>query len=299
MKKLFILAIAAVGLLACNGKNEPESSDNSKNPSEQSSGLLSGKFSVSASKQVQFSQGNLQYNKFKQKWCFAEKQYDIIGSNNTYISSSYVSDLIDLFGWGTGNNPTLSSDDNNDYTTFVDWGTNAISNGGNQANLWRTLTRDEWVYMFYTRANAASLFGLGSVNGVNGTIILPDNWSTPQGASFTPSTSKGLIDLGGWYEDSNCDWNDYSNDGHFADNTYSVEQWSKMESAGAVFLPAAGYRSGTYVGSVGWRCFYWSSTLYDDERYAFILHITMCYLSPQDGAWRFEGQSVRLVKDVQ
>lgn len=371
MKKLLILAIAAVGLLACNGKNGPESSDNSKNSSISATiscdptsktvdaaggeftvtitsnaawsatadkswvtvspnsgqgdafvtvkvaaanndearilfsngnssatlivkletqapagGLLSGKFSVSASKQVQFSQGNLQYQASTQTWRFAEHQYDIVGSNNSNISTSY-SGWIDLFGWGTGNNPTNSSTDGNDYSTFVDWGVNAISNGGNQANQWRTLTKDEWVYLFYTRANAANRFGLGSVNGVNGTIILPDNWNTPQGVSFTPSTSKGLADQGSYYYDENG--------GHFGDNTYTAEQWSVMEQSGAVFLPAAGYRWGTDVDGLGSLDGYWSSTPYDEDS-AYCLCFYSIYLDPQNYGNRNNGLSVRLVR---
>ena len=59
---------------------------------------------------------------------------------------------IDLFGWGTGANPTKNSADYNDYSTFTDSGTNPITNGGNQANMWRTLTNDEWNYLFNARA---------------------------------------------------------------------------------------------------------------------------------------------------
>lgn len=369
MKKLFIFALAAIGLLACNGKNDPKDPSNDSatitcdpttkivdgleggefsvtitsnaawsatvdkswvtitpysgqgdafvtvkvtagdndearvlfsngnsstmliiNREEQVPSMLPGMFSISASKQVHFSQGNLQYQASTQTWRFAENQYDMIGSDNAYIHAFYRG-WIDLFGWGTGNNPTNSSMDYNDYSTFVDWGTNAISNGGNQANLWRTLTKDEWLYLFYTRANAANRFGLGSVNGVNGTIILPDNWSTPQGASFTPSTSKGLTDTGyDYYE---------SNGGHFTDNTYSVEQWSKMESAGAVFLPAAGSRGDARgVHDVGSYGRYWSSTPYG-EGDAYYLVFDSFYLNPQYYYNRYFGQSVRLVKDVE
>lgn len=367
MKKLFILAIAAVGLLACNGKNEPENSDNSKNPSTSatitcnptsktvngaggeftvtitsnatwsatadkswvtvspnsgqgdafvtvkvaagnndearvlfsngnSSATLivkreapagDGKFSVSASKQVQFSQGNLQYQASTRTWRFAEHQYDIIGSDNSNISASY-SGWIDLFGWGTGNNPTNSSEDYKDYSTFVDWGVNAISNGGNQANLWRTLTKDEWVYLFCTRWNASILFGLGSVNGVNGTIILPDSWTTPQGASFTPSTSKGLADLGGYYLDKNGD--------HFGDNIYTAEQWAVMESAGAVFLPAAGSRQFAGVHAVGSYGFYWTPSGSDDHNPPYLNFGSNCIYPSTGGLLRTAGCSVRLVR---
>ena len=255
-------------------------------PTPSGDGILSGEFSVSATKKVHFSQGNLQYQASTQTWRFAENQYDMIGSANSNISASY-SGWIDLFGWGTGNNPTNSSTDYHDYSTFVDWGVNAISNGGNEANLWRTLTKDEWVYLFYSRTNAANLFGLGSVNGVNGTIILPDNWVTPQGASFTPSTTQGLADQGGYYSNSNGD--------NFSHNTYTAEQWSVVESAGAVFLPAAGSRNGTYVNFVGSYGYYWSSAP-NSENYAYDMYFGSYRLDPRNYNFRYGGQSVRLVR---
>lgn len=249
-------------------------------------GMLSGEFSVSATTKVHFSQGNLQYQASTNTWCFAANQYDLIGSDNSDISASYTG-WIDLFGWGTGNNPTNVSTDYNDYATFTDWGTNAIPNGGNQANLWRTLTKDEWVYLFYGRTNAAVLFGLGSVNGENGTILLPDNWSLPAGATFTASTTQGLADKGSFYYNSN--------DNNFSHNTYTKEQWSVMESAGAVFLPAAGFRSGTAVDFVGSVGYYWSATPFGTS-YAYGLHFGSNDFDPQINYSRYRGLSVRLVR---
>lgn len=72
-----------------------------------------------------------------------------MGEANKNISLTYES-WIDLFGWGTGNNPTQSSANIGDYSDFADWGlVNAIRNGGNETGLWRTLTKDEWAYLFY------------------------------------------------------------------------------------------------------------------------------------------------------
>lgn len=249
-------------------------------------GMLSGEFSVSDTKKVHFSQGNLQYQASTNKWQFAAHQYDTIGGANSNISASYTG-WIDLFGWGTGNNPTFASTDYNDYSTFVDWGVNAISNGDNKANLWRTLTKLEWVYLFYGRANAAKLFGMGSVNGVNGTILLPDNWVLPTGASFTASTTQGLADQGSYYFNSNGD--------NFSHNAYTTEQWDVMESAGAVFLPAAGYRNGTDVGDVGSTGYYWSATPHDTD-YAYYLNFFSDYFYPQNSRFRYRGLSVRLVR---
>lgn len=243
-------------------------------------GALSGRFTINASgEKVVFSQGNLQY---VGTWQFAENQWDC-------FSTSQYNDHRDLFGWGTGDAPNKVSNNDGDYDTFTDWGTNAITNGGNTENSgWRTLTKDEWVYLFYSRENAATLFGFGSVNGMNGLIILPDNWTTPEGASFTASTTLGLANLGSYYHNENN--NNYSH------NTYTAEQWAVMESAGAVFLPAAAYHhwdSSIYYTDLGG--FYWSSTPSSTDK-AYYLNFYSNDLDPQFNEMRYGGRPVRLVR---
>lgn len=243
-------------------------------------GALSGRFTINASgEKVVFSQGNLQY---VGTWQFAENQWDC-------FSTSQYNDHRDLFGWGTGDAPNKVSD-NDDYGTFTDWGTNAITNGGNTENSgWRTLTKDEWVYLFYSRENAATLFGFGSVNSMNGLIILPDNWTTPEGASFTASTTLGLTNLGSYYHNDNND--------NYSHNTYTAEQWAVMESAGAVFLPAAAYRHGedSNIYFTGWGGFYWSSTPSSTDK-AYYLNFYSNDLDPQFNDMRYGGRPVRLVR---
>ena len=236
-------------------------------------GALSGKFSVAADKQVVFSQGNLQYQASTQIWRFAENQYDTIGADNANISSTNTG-WIDLFGWGTGNNPTLATEDYDDYQTFTDWGTNPISNGGNAANAWRTLTTDEWAYIYRGRSNADNLWGLATVNGVRGFIFLPDNWTTPSGLSFTAKTK------------------------NWRSNQYSLDDWSQMETAGAVFLSAEGMREGTTIYSVGSSGLYWSSTPSNDYRYPYTFCFANYGINPQLASMNecYEGQSVRLVQ---
>ena len=185
-----------------------------------------GVFSVSETKQVTFSPGNLQYHPANNEWRFAQSQLDYIGDANDSISSTY-NGWIDLFGWSTSttNFGVSTSTDYNDYSgSFVDWGTNTI--GNDAPNTWRTLSKDEWLYIFYSRPNAQSLFALGSVNGVNGAIVLPDNWVTPIGVTFVASTTQGLSWRGRHYYNSS--------DNNFTHNTYTYEQWLKMEEAGAV-----------------------------------------------------------------
>ena len=236
-------------------------------------GVLPGAFSVSAMQQVHFSQGNLQYRASTNTWRFAEHQYDFVGSANSNISFTY-SGWIDLFGWGTGNNPTLAITDYTYYSTFVDWGSNAIINGGNAVNQWRTLTQSEWYYLLYSRANASSKRGTGNINGVGGLIILPDSWAQPSGC---PQFSPGVA----------SDW---------SHNSYTLAQWAQMELAGAVFLPAAGYRLGTDVGDMGSSGLYWSSTP-NDEDYAYYVGFIGRYLNAAYSDYRGDGFSVRPVQD--
>ena len=258
-------------------------------------GALPGLFSVSATQQVHFSQGNLQYQASTKTWRFAEHQYDFVGtqtadnfgyyggnvsgSDNRNISSTY-NGWIDLFGWGTGGNPTLSPSYPEGYGTFVDWGCNAISNGGNTTNLWRTLTIAEWNYLLNTRTDASSKCGTGNINGVGGLIILPDSWTLPSECSFT----SGFCSPSG---DNYPDW---------THNSYTLAQWAQMEAAGAVFLPAAGYRLGTYVHDVGNFGGYWSSTPYS-EYYASNMDFNSNYLNAASNYDRFIGFSVRPVQD--
>ena len=234
-------------------------------------------FSVGESKKVQFAHGNLQYQASTQTWRFAENQYDTIGGANSNISDSY-SGWNNLFGWGTGNNPINTSMNTGDYPTFNDWGDN-IGEG------WRTLNTDEWIYLFCERTDAAHLFGMGSVNGVNGTIVLPDDWA---GDKFT-DTDNGLNYSDGSYG---------NNDGErYSFNTYTAEQWRTMEEAGAVFLPAPGCRAGTEVINVNLAGYYWSSTPSNLGGEAYYLYISSYGLNPHYSNGRHNAISVRLVRD--
>ena len=263
-------------------------------------GSKGGLFSVSATQQVWFSQGNVQYRASTGTWRFAENQWDFVGtqtpdvdwhyggtvsgSDNRNISSTYDG-WIDLYGWGTGSNPTLVSyaEDNSAYSTFVDWGVNAISNGGNVANIgWRTLTIAEWNYLFSGRTDASSKFGIGNIEGLGGMILLPDSWTLPSGC---PTFNPGLASR----------YNEWTH------NNYDSDKWAKMEAAGAVFLPAAGGRfyrveqSNITVNDVGVFGSYWSSTS-DDSRNAYY----RMFVSLGQGSYSDErcyGRAVRLVRN--
>ena len=260
-------------------------------------GMLPGAFSVNATQQVHFSQGNLQYRASTNTWRFADHQYDCVGNANSKISSTY-SDWIDLFGWGTSGwssgatccQPWSTSTSWMDYYpggsntisltgayAGADWAWyNAIKNGGNAIHQWRTLTHDEWDYLLNTRADAASKRGTGNIDGVGGLIILPDSWTQPSGCpQFNPG-----------FASSYRDW---------THNSYTYAQWTQMEDAGAVFLPAAARRNGTTVYDVGSDGFYWSSSPYNGGD-AYSMYFQSNEIHAADRYGRHSGLSVRPVR---
>lgn len=226
-------------------------------------GTLPGLFSVSATQHVKFSQGNLQYQASTNTWRFATNQYTIQGTTNGNISSSY-SNWIDLFGWGTGSNPTQSSTVESNYGSFSEWGNNAISNGGGTAGVWRTLSSSEWNYLMNLRTNATSKRGNAQVAGVYGMVILPDTWTLPSGCTFSSTGT----------------------------NTYTASQWTSMQAAGAVFLPAGGYRVGTTVNgnNDATYCYYWTASANNSA-------VSFNPLNCSSPVPHFWGLAVRLVKN--
>ena len=170
-----------------------------------------------------------------------------------------------LFGWGTGDRLVDTTDDWHSYLRFVDWGKNV--EGG-----WRTLTADEWHYLLFERKDAEDKRSVGTVDGRRGLLLLPDEWVLPLGCSFVSQVK-------GW-----------------DDNVYSVSQWEQMENAGAVFLPAAGFRWGEVSYSDGCQGLYWSSTI-KEEGCPYTMHFDGSILSVDWDNTPHFGQSVRLVRD--
>ena len=293
MKKSFLfvaLGVLAFMMASC-GENAPV------NPNSDNGALKKAFIVDEDGTEVQFAQGNLQYNPALKTWRFAEHQWEVMGENNTHISEAGYNGWIDLFGWGTGDAPTRHILDESNYPSFVDWGRNAISNGGNKAYMWRTLSVDEWFHLFFERNGADTLFAFGSVNDVNGLILLPENWVLPAGATFVPSTKKGLVRNKNQYDNAKGD--------NFAHNRYSIAEWDVMEQAGAVFLPTAGNRwknedLEVIVEYVNERGQYWMSDPADDDDeviYARELTFRDNMISPSYRINRSVGQSVRLVKE--
>ena len=277
-------------------------------------GSKGGLFTVGNGTQVWFAKGNLQYQASNNIWRLAEHQWDYVGdatygsvfvgdvkSNNASISSEYGG-WIDLFGWGTSgwnsnavcyqpwSTSTTSTDyypGNSDDISLIggyanaDWAWyNAISNGGNVANQWRTLSSDEWIHLVRGRSGAADKRATGNVNGVGGLILLPDSWTLPAGCTFNPGSSTS----------------------NWTHNSYSLAQWAAMEDAGAVFLPAAGVRAASTVNNASIYGYYWSTTCWPETYNAFNVWFfsfesaKSWWTAPENRSSRCNGFSVRPVQ---
>ncbi len=279
-------------------------------------GAINGLFTINANgDQVYFSKGNLQYQASTNTWRFAENQWDyvgtqipdglgnvggtVIGSDNNNISQTY-SGWIDLFGWGTSGythgamcyQPWSTSSEPVDYYAYghysynlydqtgqADWGYNAISNGGNTTNMWRTLTggnHGEWRFIIESRYTLSGIhYAKAVVNGVNGVILLPDDWSTS------------------YYSLNNTD----IDDARYNSNVISSSEWiSLLEQHGAIFLPAAGFRGLTSAHEVGVDGDYWSASS-DYINTAWNVHFDDACLYFNFNVYRCDGFSVRLVQD--
>ena len=340
-------------------------------------------YSVSPTRKVWFSAGNLQFNAAMGShnradgttapgtWRIAERQWDYVGDaskgtvyengvkcDNTLISSTYGG-WIDLFGWATsgyrdlndphvrryypyswendriqngvneyGYGPSVTSTGFNSAINYhlmdeyanYDWCVyNAISNGGNTPGQWRVLTNiysptvenREWYYLLSTscaerptyRFVVAKLYVSGTVNHsvskinyngydhyfsgdvVDGLVIFPDSFAFPtEGVRLISSSSIN-----------------YANGTSY--KPLSEAEWSILERAGCVFLPAIGRREAKEViwESTGNHDFnyYSSSTAHNSATIKFMGFNKRKVQSYIQGYGRYIGMGVRLVRDVQ
>ncbi len=253
-------------------------------------GMLPGTFSVSGSKQVHFSQGNLKY--VNGTWSFHTNQYDYLGENGQNMTT----DNIDLFGWVGASSTVLTSSPGmygvstsetpDDYGTSTsdnlkaDWCNLAISNGGNMENSgWHTLsggTNGEWYYLFDYSSRTSIRYAKATVADKSGVILFPDVYTHP--TDLTALQSVNTIDAA------------------YTTNIFDANAWAKMEAAGAVFLPAAGSRSASSVYRVGTYGYYWSSSPTPSYvSYAYIVCFKSDNVLPANNNCRYYGFSVRLV----
>ena len=295
-------------------------------------------FSVSANKKVYFSCGNLRYGESlssKPGWSLHPRQFDehedaygrhgYSGTNMTGTGYNATYDL-DRICWGR-----LANDGNYTYTAGgswiyadnldltrangTDWGTVLTTEGNN----WRMLTADEWNYLFNATARGSKRFikvnvrdwdGVGTAYGVHvgtnfGVLLLPDNYA----GTGLSNTTLSAFNNGNGKKFLTIDL-----------NSAGTDDVSKMLNAGAVFLPALGYRNAdqyvteqyqeyTYYNVMSVDNFYqsfgyyWSSTRVDnggaheEDRMAKVLTFNK-EINAYSEMLRRRGACVRLVWDA-
>jgi len=273
-------------------------------------GAINGKFSVNnTGKQVYFAKGNLQAvctsadnnpsDPETFTWQFAENQWDCVGNNaanNSIDGNGSVSaaGTVDLFGWSTAtttygiHNSTTASDYSGD---FVDW-------GGTIGTGWRTLTKDEWNYLFMTRESGSKVNGMSpspdnarythatintdnGTDGIRGMILFPDGVTV----NYSDATYWGGINqYSNWNGSTKC----------------TTSQWNALAAKGFVFLPTGGVRNGTTISNSNNNGYYWSSyTASSTNGSAHYTRVVPATEPTTDYDSRKIGISVRLVYDVE
>lgn len=282
-KNLLVIGLAIVlgiAFQSCSKKDQPEivtPPDNGEENVSECPGALSGVFSVSATKKVRFSKGNLyaKYEDGEWTWNFYNEQYGYNSLNSECkdgIREAKESDTeIDLFYWGlnpTSLNPIgegYVSAHPNEFDELVydkpsseggdDWGVAYCKSNNIAVGTWRTVSTAEWEYLFKSHSKKWV-----TVHGVTGYVIAPDNFA-------------------GTLADS------------YADD-------AALETDNLLFLPAAGWRRGWYVGRVGEEGNYWSSSA-DNYNCAYLLGFAGDEAYGGTTGREYNGFAVRLVTDCQ
>lgn len=237
-------------------------------------------------KKVKFATGNLwtNANAFPQTWDFESNQYSYTGSSPwnawdlNHMSYFFWEGKVDKYGDG----PDYAGGTDGVSTDVVDWGIPYCKYKSLTPGTWRTLTYLEWKYV-----KEHSVSGAATVNGVQGIILLPDEFTDPNVMGNTDS-STGAFAPG------------FTSG--YATNTYTLINWNTMQTAGAVFLPAAGRRyydssQNKKQGDASSTGYYWSSKGATSTSTAWVLEFNSSSFNTV-GYGRNSGLSVRLVTDV-
>ena len=243
-------------------------------------GALPGYFSVSDNKVVYFSKGNLYCSGVtftvdgavnsmaNAVWDFEAHQYDTTPSVDAALDDKHISH----FMWCNSAEKAMAFKYDNNWDGLSPFfAEKDFSVGG--VKTWSTLTMDEWVYLLNDRTmkNDCSRY----TNQTDGVTI--------EGADYC-----GIF----IYPD------DYA--GTFVGDASETWTWKNINDAGIVFLPAAGFRSGSgniRVFTVGSHGYYWSASPNDGDG-AFGLDFSSGDVLPDRIGHRNLAYSVRLVTEV-
>lgn len=247
-----------------------------------SSDLIPGLFTVNSDgKQVFFSRGNLYWN--GSEYCFEDNQYTVHTK-----SSAETENHIAHFYWSKSSDVARSLSNYSDACTSSDvFFANNPKFKVNEHTGWSVLTSGEWKYLLDTR-NQDNKFAEAKIHNMNGLLIFPDGYSLPS----------GYISDGGTGMSKSNDEN-----AGFPSENIPDETWIRMDAAGVVFLPAAGYRRGdpgcpnpADVFNVGDYGYYWSASPNNDSSASY-LNFSSGDVYPSLDDFCNQAYSVRLVTE--
>ena len=143
-------------------------------------GALPGLFSVSATKKVRFSKGNL--------WADSNKALHFEANQYSY-SSAYTKDAshVSHFTWSSTVDAAVGNSYSGDYL-FCDEN-HKVSVDGSDA-IYYALSEDEWTYLFSNHS-----YKWVTVNGVNGYVIAPDGFTGTLADSYNDDAALATDNL--------------------------------------------------------------------------------------------------------
>lgn len=223
---------------------------------------LKGVFSISETKKVKFSPGNLWSNGASNPVLhFEENQWSTKPSANVNWDYTHVSH----FYWT--NDVSRADDESSDYYEGYDF----FAKEGNTLTIdgesgWYALNQEEWNYLINTRTMTGGMterYYWTYVKSITGLVIFPDDYPSSLGTEAS---------------------------------------WEQMEAAGCVFLPTAGFRERTSVSLVDSEGagFYWSSTSNNKDlaNYLFFGNPDQIGFDiKMDVSFRYGARSLRLVQE--
>lgn len=248
-----------------------------------------GPFTINSNgDRIKFAPGNLQYQASTGLWRFAEHQYDYIGNSLGNNASNSIrptqSDWIDLFGFGcNGENngqinymPYSNSNYVTDYYSAAMAGNSSFSY---QYNLqtgenWRMLEKSDWKYIMYTRNGHR--YAKASINGINGLVVFPDNYTSNLNNINTPASS-------------------------YSSNILTIQDYTQLEADGCVFLPTSGcaqyYNNSLHFYDMNSKGYYYVGNLQSIDSYVIQLFSDGSNFSSTNYAVSAD-YAVRLVQDI-
>ena len=263
-------------------------------------GKLPGLFSVEAGMLIRFSKGNLYYD--GSKFNFEANQYDTTPASNDSWSTDHISHFYWCKSAGESIRQIYIDSDANDVFFTNETETTAktsfsVDVDGKEQTGWRTLSTAEWQYLFsYDGTEGGSepngtnydnvtrrgkyKYGVTICGKANCVVLLPDNWEWDETAD---EHNVGI----GW-----------QTEGYPETQTSNEVTWEVMENAGAVCLPAAGYRSDSFVIDVSSKGYYWSSTA-GGSRNAYHVCFDSGSVTPGSLGEHYFGFSARLITEYQ